>query len=55
MLHKIKWFWKYYRDYKYVLAVLILLTPIQAAFQVTIPRLIEFTVDFVRTTGSRSG
>ncbi|HDL03123.1 MAG: hypothetical protein DRP46_06270 [Candidatus Zixiibacteriota bacterium] len=49
MFDKIKWFWKYYKDYKYVLAVLILLTPIQAAFQVTIPRLIEFTVDYVKT------
>jgi len=49
MFEKIKWFWKYYRNYKYVLAVLILLTPVQAAFQVSIPRLIEFTVDFVKT------
>jgi ATP-binding cassette subfamily B multidrug efflux pump len=46
---KIKWFWRYYRHYGYVLAVLLLLTPVQAAFQVTIPRLIEFTVDFVKT------
>lgn len=49
MLSKIKWFWKYYRDYKYVLAVLILLTPVQAAFQVSIPRLIEFMVDYVKS------
>nr|MBN2277598.1 ABC transporter ATP-binding protein [candidate division Zixibacteria bacterium] len=49
MFEKIKWFWRYYRNYKYVLAVLILLTPVQAAFQVTIPRLIEFTVDFIKT------
>ncbi|MEW5924355.1 MAG: ABC transporter ATP-binding protein, partial [Candidatus Zixiibacteriota bacterium] len=48
MLNKIKWFWKYYRNYKYVLAVLIFLTPVQAAFQVTIPRLIEFMVDYVK-------
>ena len=45
MFEKIKWFWNYYRRYKYVLVILIFFTPIQAAFQVTIPRLIEFTVD----------
>ena len=50
MLNKIKWFWKYYRNYKYVLAVLIILTPVQAAFQVTIPRLIEFMVDYVKNS-----
>jgi len=49
MLDKIKWFWRYYRNYIYVLAVLILLTPVQTAFQVSIPRLIEFTVDFVKS------
>jgi ATP-binding cassette subfamily B multidrug efflux pump len=49
MLDKIKWFWKYYRKYRYVLFILIFFTPIQTAFQVTIPRLIEFTVDFVKT------
>ena len=49
MLDKIKWFWKYYRRYRYVLFILIFFTPIQTAFQVTIPRLIEFTVDFVKT------
>ncbi|MBN1212160.1 MAG: ABC transporter ATP-binding protein [candidate division Zixibacteria bacterium] len=49
MLDKIKWFWRYYKNYKYVLAVLFLLTPVQTAFQVSIPRLIEFTVDYVKT------
>jgi len=49
MLDKIKWFWKYYRRYTYVLAVLILLTPVQVAFQVSIPRLIEFSVDYVKS------
>ncbi|UCD95376.1 MAG: ABC transporter ATP-binding protein [Candidatus Zixiibacteriota bacterium] len=49
MYEKIKWFWKYYRNYRYVLAVLLLLTPVQTAFQVSVPRLIEFTVDFVKT------
>lgn len=49
MLDKIKWFWSYYRKYRYVLAVLIFLTPIQASLQVTVPRLIEFMVDYVKT------
>ena len=49
MLDKIKWFWKYYRRYKYVLVILIFVTPIQTVFQVTIPRLIEFSVDYVKT------
>ncbi len=49
MYDKIKWFWKYYKRYRYVLAVLILLTPVQTAFQVMIPRLIEFSVDYVKS------
>lgn len=49
MLDKIKWFWKYYKHYRYVLAVLLLLTPVQAAFQVSIPRLIEFIIDYAKT------
>ncbi|MBD3217951.1 MAG: ATP-binding cassette domain-containing protein [candidate division Zixibacteria bacterium] len=49
MRDKIKWLWKYYKRYPYVLAVLLLLTPIQAAFQVAIPKMVEFTVDFVKT------
>ncbi len=50
MLDKFKWLWSYYRGYWYVLAVLLLLTPVQTVFQVSIPRLIEFTVDFVKTS-----
>ena len=49
MLSKIKWFWRYYKKYPYVLAVLILLTPVQRVMQVTIPRLIEFSVDLIKT------
>jgi ATP-binding cassette subfamily B multidrug efflux pump len=49
MLDKIKWFWHYYRKYKYVLFVLIFLTPVQTVFKVSIPRLIEFAVDYVKT------
>lgn len=49
MLNKLKWFWKYYRRYPYVLAVFIVLTPVQAAIHVTLPRLIEFNIDFAKT------
>jgi ATP-binding cassette subfamily B protein len=49
MHDKIKWLWNYYRHYPYVLAVLLLLTPVQTAFQVAIPRMIEFTVDYVKS------
>ncbi len=48
MLKKIKWFWQYYKKYPYVLIVLLLLTPLQTAVQVSIPRLIEYAVDFVK-------
>jgi ATP-binding cassette subfamily B multidrug efflux pump len=49
MRDKIRWFWRYYRRYPYVLAVLLVLTPIQTAFQVSVPRLIEFIVDYAKT------
>jgi len=49
MWDKIRWFWRYYRRYPYVLAVLVFLTPVQTAFQVSIPRMIEFVVDFIKT------
>ena len=49
MLDKIKWFWRYYRKYKYILFVLIVLTPISAMFQVMIPRMVEFIIDYVKT------
>jgi len=54
MSDKIRWFWRYYRNYPYVLMVLVLLTPVQTAFQVSIPRVIEFVIDFVKT-GEVSG
>jgi len=47
MRKKIKWLWKYYRKYPYVIAVLLVFTPIQTAFQVLIPRLIQFAVDYI--------
>lgn len=49
MLDKIKWFWRYYRGFPYVLFVLLALTPVQTMFQVSIPRMIEFTVDYLDT------
>ncbi|PWB71462.1 hypothetical protein C3F09_07790, partial [candidate division GN15 bacterium] len=48
MLDKIKWFWKYYRHFPYVLAVLILLTPVQAMLQAYLPRLMQFSIDYVK-------
>ena len=47
MRRKIKWLWRYYRNYPYVLAILLIFTPIQTAFQVSIPRLIQFAVDYI--------
>ncbi|NIP44739.1 MAG: ABC transporter ATP-binding protein [candidate division Zixibacteria bacterium] len=55
MRDKIKWLWKYYKRYPYLLIVLIVLTPVQAAFQVAIPRMVEFTVDFVKTGTVQGG
>ncbi len=49
MRKKIKWLWSYYRGYKFVLTVLLVLTPIQVSLQVFLPRLIEFAVDYVKT------
>jgi len=48
MLDKIKWFWRYYRRYGYVLAVLLLFTPLQAVFQTAVPRMFGFTVDYLQ-------
>jgi ATP-binding cassette subfamily B protein len=49
MSDKLKWLWRYYRHYKYVLVILLVFTPIQVAFQVSIPRMIDFTVDYLDT------
>ena len=49
MLHKIKWLWGYYQKHLYVLAVLLVLTPIQSCFQVTIPQMFGFSVDFLNS------
>lgn len=49
MLDKIKWFWSFYKHQKYVLFVLLVLTPINTLFLATIPRMIGFTVDFLES------
>jgi len=54
MLDKIKWFWSYYRDYPGVIAILLLLTPIQVALQVTIPRLIGSTINILKSEETSS-
>lgn len=45
----IKWLWQYYRRHKYVLGVLLILTPIQTLFQVAVPRLFGYVIDFLNT------
>jgi ATP-binding cassette subfamily B protein len=47
MRDKIKWFWKYYRNFKYVLLVLLILTPVQAMVHTYAPRLLQFSIDFI--------
>ncbi len=49
MRKKIQWLWRYYRKYPYVVAVLLVFTPIQTVFQVSIPRLIQFAVDYIES------
>ena len=49
MRDKIKWLWRYYRQHKKVVLILLTLTPIQAAITVTIPRMVGFTIDYIRT------
>ncbi len=49
MRDKIRWFWRYYRHFPWVLTVLLVLTPVQAMFQTFSPRLIQFSLDYVKT------
>ncbi|MDF1544004.1 MAG: ABC transporter ATP-binding protein [bacterium] len=46
--NKFIWLWQYYRRHFYLLAVLLIFTPIQAVFQVAIPRMYGFAVDFLQ-------
>lgn len=47
MLKKALWIWRFYKHHIYVLMVLLLLTPVQTFFQVSIPQLFGFTVDYI--------
>lgn len=49
MRDKIRWFWRYYRHFPWVLVVLVLFTPVQAMFQTYLPRLMQFSIDYVKT------
>ncbi len=49
MLDKFLWLWQYYKKHLSVFALLILLTPIQVIFQVSIPRMIDFSIDYMNT------
>ncbi len=50
-----RWLWEYYRPYKYVLAVLVLLTPLQAALHSILPSLVGYAIDAVRTGDTPTG
>lgn len=49
MRNKFLWLWRYYKKHPWVLFVLLFLTPVQGMFQVTIPRMIDFTIDYLDT------
>lgn len=49
MRDKIRWLWQYYRHYPKVILILLIMTPIQVALAVTLPRLVGFTIDFLET------
>jgi ATP-binding cassette subfamily B multidrug efflux pump len=47
--NKIKWLWQFYKEYPKVLAVLLILTPLQAMINVILPRMLGFTIDYSRS------
>ncbi len=49
MRKNVKWLWEYYKDYPGVILILMLLTPLQAAIEVIGPRLVGFSIDYLRT------
>ncbi len=49
MWDKAKWLARFYRDYPHVVILLLVLTPIQAALAVIAPRMIGFTIDYLKT------
>jgi ATP-binding cassette subfamily B protein len=40
--------WRFYRYYPKVIAILLILTPIQVAIAVTVPRMVGFTIDYLK-------
>lgn len=49
MREKIKWFWRYYTHFRYVLAVLLILTPLTALMYTYAPKLLQFSIDYINT------
>lgn len=49
MWDSLLWIARYYRRHLYVLFVLVVMTPVQAMFAVSVPRMIDFTVDYLDT------
>ncbi len=49
MFNKIKWLWKFYRHFTGVVAILLILTPLQSMIQVSMPRMLGFSIDYSRT------
>jgi ATP-binding cassette, subfamily B, multidrug efflux pump len=49
MLAKLRWIWRYYRRFPHVIALLLVLTPLQQVITVHIPRLVGFTIDYLKT------
>ena len=44
-----KWLARYYRRYPHVVAILIVLTPVEAFLTALVPRLVGFTIDYLKT------
>lgn len=48
MSNKLKWLWRFYRHYPKVIAILLIMTPLQVVIAVTVPRMVGFTVDYLK-------
>ncbi len=48
MRAKFLWLWRYYRRYPYVLAVLLIMTPLQAMIAIILPQLLGLTIDYFK-------
>ena len=49
MLRSLLWVMRFYRAFPHVVALLLCLTPLQAALHVLSPRLVGFTIDYIKT------